>query len=345
MAMAGARHGGAEAFFERLAPALAGAGAEVRTLIRGDQQRRIHLMADGVPVSEAPFGGPFDLRTRGLFRRELREFRPDAVLSFMSRAAKFCPSSVRLHVGRLGGYYGLKYYRRCHALVANTPDIRRYLLDEGVAEERVHYVPNFVNEAPVTPTTREEHQTPPEAPLLLAMGRFHENKAFDVLIQALAQVPDAVLWLAGEGPLGEKLMDTAATAGVMGRIRFLGWQAKTAPLLAAADVVVIPSRREPLGNVVLEGWARRKPVVAAASEGPGQLIVDGETGLLVPVDDADALGTALNQVTGDRAAAKALAEAGHARYRAEFSQEKVVAAWMDLFGRLRADPPRGRVGG
>ena len=84
--------------------------------------------------------------------------------------------------------------------------------------------------------SRAAHYTPNHAPLVVALGRLHENKAFDVLIKAMARVPDAYLWLAGDGPEREKLEALALTEGIKPRTRFLGWQEDVAPLLAAADV-------------------------------------------------------------------------------------------------------------
>ena len=131
-AMAGAEHGGAEAFFERLALALQKAGAvEQKVVIRANARRAAHLRAGGVDVAELPFGGALDLRTRLGFRWAVRRFQPQVVLTWMNRATRFCPRGPFVHVGRLGGYYDLKYYRRCGHLIGNTPDIRDWILGQG----------------------------------------------------------------------------------------------------------------------------------------------------------------------------------------------------------------------
>jgi glycosyltransferase involved in cell wall biosynthesis len=87
---------------------------------------------------------------------------------------------------------------------------------------------------------------------------------------------------------------------------------------------------------VLEGWMHRVPVVAAASQGPGMLIEDGRTGLLVPVDDAPALAGALARVLADKALAARLGEAGRARFESEFTEEAAAARYLDLFERIAA---------
>ena len=171
---------------------------------------------------------------------------------------------------------------------------------------------------------------------MLALGRLHVNKGFDVLLAALAALPGAWLWLAGEGPLRAALLAAAARLGVASGSRFLGWRDDVGALMAAADVLVCPSRQEPLGNVVIEAWAHRRPVVAAMSDGPAGLITAAKSGLLFPIDDAPALAAALERLIGDAALGARLAEAGHAAYRAEFTEAAVVGRYLALFERLTA---------
>jgi glycosyltransferase involved in cell wall biosynthesis len=171
-------------------------------------------------------------------------------------------------------------------------------------------------------------------PLALALGRLHENKGFDVALEALARVPDLYLWIAGEGPLAEALKAQARRLAVMPRVRFLGWRDDVASLLATADMLICPSRHEPLGNVVIEAWAHRCPVIAAASDGPRGLIAAGRDGLLVPVNDAEALAGAMHRVADDRALAAALAAAGRASYESRFTETAVVRDYLDFFARI-----------
>lgn len=332
--MAGATHGGAEAFFCRLVPALSRAGVDQRAVIRANPKRAAALCAAGVDTVQMAFGGLLDVSTRLRLKREIGRFRPTIVMSWMNRATRSCPRGQFFHIGRLGGYYDLKYYRRCDHLIANTRDIERYLVESGVAADRVHYVPNFVAEAPAKAAPRDAFETPDDARVVLAMGRLHPNKAFDVLLDALAEVPDAVLWLAGEGPERPRLDRQARQLGLASRVRFLGWRDDVSSLLRAADVFVCPSRHEPLGNVVLEAWAQAVPVVAAASQGPGSLIRHRHDGLLVALDDSKALAEAIREVLSAPGLAAALAGRGRAAYEAEFTEAKVVGCFIALFDRI-----------
>ena len=251
----------------------------------------------------------------------------------MSRASRACPKPKLgrdfVHVGRLGGYYKLKYFRGCDHLIGNTPGMVDYVCGLGWPAECAHYLPNFVSERRAPPLDRKILNTPGDAPLLLGLGRLHENKAFDVLLDSMALLPDHWLWLAGTGPQEAALRSQAVRLGIEKRVRFLGWRDDVAPLFSAANILVCPSRSEPLGNVVLEAWAQHVPVIAAASEGLQQLIDHEVNGLLVPTGDAPALAKSIMGITGARA--EALAASGWASYRESYNEGTVVSRYLDFF--------------
>ncbi|WP_299622113.1 glycosyltransferase [Pelagibius sp.] len=343
-ALAGAPEGGAEMHFLRLCLALRRAGVEQRVVIRPHPKSLEVLRAGGIEPVTARFGGLFDRETGKVLRREIADFGPDIALTYMSRASAAMPKGDFLHLARLGGYYDLKYYRRCDHMVCITPDIKAHCVKHGFADSRVHVIPNFVEDHRAPPQDRVALETPPEAPLVFALGRLHENKAFDILLEAVAKVPAAYLWLAGDGPLRGRLEQQAERLGIAGRVRFLGWQHDTAPYFAAADVYIVPSRHEPLGSVVLEGWMAGVPMIAAASQGPSWLVRDGDDGLLVPIDDAAAMAAAIQQLIGDPQTAERLVQNGRRRYEEGFTEAVAVRRYLTLFDSLMAgsdEAPRG----
>jgi len=334
--IAGAEHGGAETYFVRLTLALARAGIGQRLAIRRNPARAALLRAGGLEPVEMGFGGALDFVTRRRIGRLAADYRPDVVVTWMNRASRLAPRGPFVRLGRLGGYYNLKYYRRCDHLIGNTREIVAYLVAEGWPAERAHYLPNFVALDQAPPLQRAAIDTPPEAPLILALGRHHANKAFDVLLRALARVPGAVLWLAGEGPERPALERLADELGVRPRVRLLGWREDVAALFGAADLCVVPSRREPFGTVMVEAWAAGVPLVAAAAAGPAGLLKDGEDGLLVAVDEPEALAAAIRRLIADGALRGRLAAAGQRRWRADFTEAVVVARWRELLEWVRA---------
>ncbi len=337
-AIAGARYGGAETFFMRLATGLQRAGETQRVLIRRDPARAKALQMAGVAVAEQRFGGPFDLSTRRAFRREIAAWQPNIVLTWMSRATSLCPRGAFVHVARLGGYYDLKYYRRCNHLIGNTRAIVDYAVARGWPRDRIDYLPNFVPDLRVAALPGAADATSRRVPVVLALGRFHPNKGFDLLLEALAMTQEIGLRIAGEGPLRPALQNLAVRLGIAERVRFLGWREDLSALLADADLLVCPSREEPLGNVVIEAWSAGVPVVATASDGPAGLIVDGESGLLVPLPGrtggAAALAEAIERVCRDPALRERLGQAGRRAYEAEFTEAAVIAGYRRFFERV-----------
>jgi glycosyltransferase involved in cell wall biosynthesis len=232
--------------------------------------------------------------------------------------------------GRLGGFYDLSNFRACDHLVGNTQGIVDWIAGQGWPAEQAHYLPNFVPDmAGADPAPLN---VPLGAPVVLALGRLHRNKALDILIRALPAIPSVHAVIAGEGPERSALMELARREGVTERVHFLGWRGDTDSLLAACDVFVCPSRHEPLGNVVIEAWSAHRPVVAAASQGPSELITDGMDGMLVAKEDPAALARALENVLTNRAFASSLAQAGRVRYEAAFAEAPVLARWRQFLG-------------
>jgi glycosyltransferase involved in cell wall biosynthesis len=339
-AIAGVRHGGAEIFFLRLAAALQRAGERQRVLIRRDATRAQTLRAAGVAVAELGFGGILDWTTRLAFRREIAKWRPDIVLTWMSRATRHCPRGDFVHVARLGGYYDLKYYRWCDWLIGNTRAIVEYAIAKGWPRERIDYLPNFVPDAGMAAAcpADEIRGMRPQAPLALALGRLHPNKGFDVLLQALADTREVHLWIAGDGLLRPQLERLAVRLGISDRVRFLGWREDVPQLLATADLLVCPSLHEPLGNVVIEAWSAGVPVVATASDGPAGLIENGVNGVLVPLPGSPggvaALACAMAHLCRDPVLRAQLGQAGRRAYESQFTEESVVARYRAFFDRI-----------
>ena len=330
--MAGAAVGGAELFFERMTAALAGAGETVLPVIRTNQGRATRLHEAGLAPVELGFGGALDFVTRPRLRRRLRAFAPKLVMAWMSRAASMTPRGDWVTTGRLGGYYDLRRFRRCDHLVANTRGLVAWIERQGWPSNRVQHLPNFAPD--LSGGTAATLPCPPGAPVVLAMGRLHRNKAFDVLIRAMPGLPGLHVILAGDGPERGALLDLARSERVTDRLHFLGWRSDQAALLAASTLLCCPSRQEPLGNVVLEAFSAGIPVVAAAAAGPAELIQPGETGLLVPPEDAPALAAAIGAVIADPALAARLAGAGRAEFLARHAEAPVVARWQAVLASM-----------
>lgn len=329
--------GGAERFFVNLANALARRGVQQAALIRPGRSWRADLPPD-MRIEESDYRRWWLTRftAQAKIRCLVREFRPQGMLAWMPRAAELLPASAPcLRATRLGDYPNPKAYwkfRHTDTIICNTPGIGEWTSRHGWTGG-LEVISNFTSLAPSSPEPRAKWGTPDSAFLVVAAGRLVRLKGFDVLIEAMRGLPGAFLWILGEGEERTALESQVAAAGLVGRIRFLGWQQRLAPFLCAADVVCVPSRHEPLGNAVLEGLAAGKPVVAAATSGPAWILRDGVDGILVPLDDAAALSEALARLRADPALAGSLASQGVRTLTDRFGEESVCAAYRRLFDR------------
>ncbi len=327
-------NGGAEAYFVSLASAFARAGIAQAAAIRAHAGREAALKALGVPTRVLPFAKHFDFTTPASIAALAREHEARIALAWMNRAASLTPAGAWKRVGRMGGYYKLKNYRGYDALVGNTQDIVDWMVREGWPREKAHYIPNFAAAGDGAALDRASLETPPAAPLLLGMGRLHQSKAHDVSLRALQQLPDAYLWIAGDGPDDAMLKSQAQDLRVADRVRFLGWRDDAPSLYRSADVCVFPSRFEPLGNVVIQAWAHGVPIVAARAAGPAALIRDGEDGFLIEIDDAEALAAKTRVLLADKELSAKFVANGARRAEIDFSEAAVVAQWRALFDAL-----------
>ncbi|MCP5404953.1 MAG: glycosyltransferase [Pseudomonadaceae bacterium] len=340
--MGAAGPGGAETFFIRLMEGLHKRDeVELLPVVRKGSWAAGRLQALGIPHEEAGFGGWLDWRTGARVKRVAEGFGADIVQGWMNRATRFMPEGKWRKVARLGGYYKLKnYFGKVDYLIANTEDIARYCKDGGWPEGRVNVIGNFIPSPPDGWQVRREAARaawgiPADATVLLMSGRLHAVKGVDVALRALAVLPEHVwLLLAGEGRERVALEKLAADLGVAPRVVFAGWQDEVDTAAAAADIWLAPSRVEPLGNTVLDGWAHGLPVIASKTVGPLGLMEDGRTGLLVAVDDAGALGAAVTQLLEDGTLAGKLAKAGHKVFASRYSEDVVVGDYVGYYANL-----------
>jgi glycosyltransferase involved in cell wall biosynthesis len=184
---------------------------------------------------------------------------------------------------------------------------------------------------------------PQEGSRLAFAGRLIHKKGVDVLLAAIAllagRFPRLHLAIAGEGDERSALEAEVARLGLAGRITFAGRLAHAAvyPFLATADVVVVPSRIEPFGLVALEAAQVKRPVIASAVDGLPEVVLHGETGLLVPPDDPPALAAAIADLIADPVRAGAMGAAARQRAETHFAWDRYVAAHEQLFaGILRS---------
>lgn len=333
--LAGAEQGGAENFFVRLVSGLQASGQySQHAFLRNHQHRIDSLRENGVSAQGFRFGSSVHFLDHQRFLKALTDCDPEIVMTWMNRASKATPKGKYKLVSRLGHYYDLKYYRYADYWVGISKGICDHLIKGGMPASKVVHIPNFADETEVSPVPRDSFDTPLDSLILLAAGRLHINKGFDVLLESMAQIPDVILWLAGSGPEEQNLKKQCHKLGLDERVRFLGWRTDVTALLRTADVFVCPSRHEGLGSIVMESWAHGCPIVATNSQGPGEVIENGVTGLITPVDEVESLAKAINELVSSQHQRSSLIENAKKHYRQFYSKDTIVKKYEDFYDLL-----------
>jgi glycosyltransferase involved in cell wall biosynthesis len=307
------------------------------------------VRSEGFAADVIPIRGALDLASIARIRRRLRG------VDVAHTHAHFAVNVVARVAGRLAGARVLAHMhvenafrtgptrylqialddataRLCFAIVAVSDATRSTLVDQGYPAGRVVTVHNGIEAVDLAEPVRLT-----DAPTVLEVARLAEVKGQRVLLAALAKL-DASALLVGRdlergGAYEQELRREAERLGVSDRVVFTGQRDDVPGLLAGCDVLCLPSTVEGLPLVVLEAMAQGKPVVATAVGGTPELVVDGETGLLVPPGDAGALAAALGKVLRDPELARRLGEAGRRRVLASFSlsamTERVLGLYVD----------------
>jgi glycosyltransferase involved in cell wall biosynthesis len=172
---------------------------------------------------------------------------------------------------------------------------------------------------------------PHDGTVLVAVGRLTPQKAFDVLLDALAELPAEVrLVLVGDGEEHAALRAQATTLRVSERVTITGWTDRVSGYLAQADIFVLPSRSEGFPLAIAEAMLAGLPVVATAVGSVPEAVVDGETGLLVGKDDRAALAAALRKLVDDAALRRRMGQRGRV-VAAPFTAQRMAAAYLALW--------------
>ena len=189
-----------------------------------------------------------------------------------------------------------------------------------------------------------EPSLPPAGrPRLLGMGRLAHQKAFDVALTAVALLRDrsidGQLAIAGGGPLRESLEAQADALGIRDRVEFLGWIVpdRIPAEINRASMVLVPSRHEPFGLVALEAALMARPVVASRVGGLREVVLDGETGLMIPPEDPHALAGAIARLLDDPEMARRMGQAARAHALASYSWDAFVDAYDTLYTKLHKE--------
>lgn len=342
---------GSEAYLLQLLPDLRARGWDVRFLLLHEDEPGAwafahELEARGVPLTAVRLRLDADPLAFSRVLAHLSRQRPQILHTHLVHADMYgqlagTATRVPLRISTKHGFNEFREHRLfgladrtvgslAHVQIAISHGLARYLAGtEGFAEDRfeiVHY--GIAAQDGVAPYAGTE-------PRLLCMGRLIPIKGHEVLLRAFARarlrVPELSLDIAGTGPLERALRSAVGELGIEDAVRFLGYVTPVGQAIEDAAIVVVPSLGEGFGMVALEAMERGRPVIATAVGGLPEIVVDGETGIVVPPRDVEALAAAMFTLATDLGRGAEMGLAGRARAVAEFSPERSADRIDELY--------------
>lgn len=358
------RISGAERHLLILLPALKARGVDVSLLLLESPAHPVDDMAAalekaGVPVRRIPIYGHVDWRVIGRLRDALREIQPDIVHTHLIHADLFGTlAAKRARVRTIitsrhndDNFRRLLPVRTLHRLwwrmtsagIGISQALTRFCIEvEGAPARKmttIYYglTPQVADRKAARAALLRELNLPATTVLVGMVCRLIEQKGVSYALRAFASVagqfPAAHVVIAGDGTLRRALEAEAKALGIGGRVHFLGWRDDATDILAALDVLLMPSLWEGFGLVMLEAMAQTVPIIGSRVSAIPEVIVDGETGLLVPPRDADALAGALAALLRDEGGRRHMGLMGQDRVEALFSVAQMTTATLDVYRR------------
>ena len=233
--------------------------------------------------------------------------------------------------------------RRADAVIAVSGAVKAHMVErEGIAAGKIEVIRLGFDFASLSPTAADRRRVREELGgdsgyVIGCIGRLFRNKGQQYLLQAaralVTQIPDLRLVLVGSGDR-TPLERMARDHGLADRITFLGHRTDVPACIAAMDLVVHPSLSEAFSQVIVETMAVGTPLIATQVGGAAEVIQDGETGMLVPPADVEAMRAAISRLHGDRRRAEYMAAAGRAFVRSQFTVERTVDEHARFYERV-----------
>ena len=311
----------------------------------------------GIRVQNLFCAGDLDLPFAYRLTQFIRQEEPDIVHCHSRRgadvlgglAASFAdvPAVVSRRVDNteLSLVAGLRY-RPFRKAIAISEAIAAVLRERGIEDFRLDVIRSAVDAAAFAEPAdcaafRHEFGIPDDAFTIAAAGQLIPRKGHRHLLQAMSSLhrkyPQLRLVIFGEGYLNNQLREQAASLGLGGTVQFAGFREDLDGLVGCFDLFVHPASAEGLSVAVMKASAAGLAVVACDAGGVSEVVADGSTGILVPPDDAEALGEAIARLIDDQPLRESFGAAGRERMQNEFSIATMAAAHLALYDSLIAE--------
>jgi glycosyltransferase involved in cell wall biosynthesis len=346
------RMAGAETFLVRLVRRTRNGGT-VHRCATSRSAANAEMRVAGIDFDTLQISGKGNLLAIPRLAQAVRRHKIDVLHSHLSTASWWCGWLEQVggppSIGHVHGFTSALWHRRQTHLIACSGAVKQDLIAKGFSAERItvmHYPvdPDDVRSQRSPLDVRAELGVSADTPIIGTFAHLSLKKGYRELVRAaeivLRRMPAAQFWCSGEGALRAELEETTRSMGIADRFRLLGFRRDVPDLMRAVDVMCLPSHREPFGLVYVEAALAEKPVIACNAGGAPEIIMHGETGLLVPPPAADkptnvaALAEAILKLLDNRDRASDMGRRGRELALERFTWPRYLEQLNSLYERI-----------
>lgn len=333
-------YGGAESHALLLMQLLRAQGHEVMYAGPSDGWLFQQCLQAGIAAKHLAMHGLHDPWSHWVLRRLVKRWQPDIVHGHLVRGAHYAGRSVQgrgqraIAICTAHATSSYKHMDACRHIIAVCQAVKDNLVRHGHPAGKVTVVYNGMPDAPA-PTDRQalrqELGLADDEFAIVNVGRFVPDKGQDMLVKAAASLPpNSRIHFVGDTST-EYGQSVVAQAGQHPGVRFIGYRSDVQRILPAFDAYAVSSRREAFSLSIVEACAARLPCVATRVGGIPEVIRHRETGLLIPVDDAQAMSQALLELQSDPALGRQFGQAARALYESCFTEQKMLQGTLQTY--------------
>ena len=360
---------GAERHLLQLLPGLAATGVDIHLIVLVESDKPmddfVAMAADGgIHVERMVIRHHIDVSLLPRLTTRLRAIAPDLVHTHLLHADLYGTLAARyLHVPSVISRHNDNAFRYTPPMrllnrglwclarggIAISEAVRRFCIEvEGANPSKIHTIHYGLPASELTQSEKVSARQnlldtlglPPQAFLFGTVSRLIEQKGLADAITAFHAIhsdyTNSYLLITGEGMLRNDLIAKVAALGLSDRVRFLGWREDARDIMAGLDVFLMPSLWEGFGLVLLEAMACRLPIIGTDVSAIPEIVLDEQTGLIVPPHSPDDLAGAMRRLAEDPQARKRLGERGHQRLRTHFTEQKMAVHTQEFYRQILA---------
>lgn len=313
----------------------------IQSVLTNAEDNNIFQSLSGVITAPLVARHPLkDIANHWRLRREILTFKPDIIQLWSHKIAWFLmPRWPRRSTAIfLGSAPWPRRFQRLKktvdAWLTCSEQVRQDTIALGAPAVSVGRLLHFPDHVDVPSASRAAFGLKDDDIIAVAAGRLSHQKAFDILIPALAKARGITLLLAGEGEDEAMLRALAEQHGVADRVRFLGWRSDVANLFAMADIALMPSRYEGFPFVMLEALGQGAAFISARIPGPDEILQHQENCLFVEPENIDDLAAALRTLRDDPALRARLGQAGRDTVRTTYNEDTSITRLLAFYQQM-----------